>query len=157
IYDRCDRAERSVLLFDPLDAMAARWGPDTARAFFVRCCPHLLEVGAIAYWSAGHGAELATLRREIAEVTQCVFALSEDRLRIAKGDARGPGVEGSVFRMLVGGRRHVLEAAPASARLGTALRAVRTQRNLSQSELARLLRISPSGVSHGERGRRRLS
>src|SRR5689334_20703607 len=27
IYDRCDRAERSVLLFDPLDAMAARWGP----------------------------------------------------------------------------------------------------------------------------------
>jgi len=157
IYDRCDRAERSVLLFDPLDAMAARWGPDTARAFFVRCCPHLLEVGAIAYWSVGHGAALATLRREIAEVTQCVFALSEDRLRIAKADARGPGVEGSVFRMRVEDGRPVLEAAPAAARLGTALRAVRTQRNLSQSELARLLGISPSAVSQAERGRRGLS
>jgi hypothetical protein len=36
IYERCDRADRSLLLFDPLDAMAERWGTDTARAFFVR-------------------------------------------------------------------------------------------------------------------------
>src|SRR3954469_23635244 len=157
VYERCDRAERSLLLFDPLDEMADRWGTDTARAFFVRCCPHLLEVGAIAYWSVGHGAPLAKLRREIAEVTQCVFALSEDRLRIAKAEARGPGVEGSVFRMRVEDGRPVLEAAPAAARLGTALRAVRTQRNLSQSDLARLLGISPSAVSQAERGRRGLS
>jgi transcriptional regulator with XRE-family HTH domain len=51
----------------------------------------------------------------------------------------------------------VLEAAPAAARLGTALRAVRTQRHLSQSDLARLLGISPSAVSQAERGRRGLS
>jgi transcriptional regulator with XRE-family HTH domain len=157
IYERCDRAERGVLLFDPLDAMVERWGADTARAFFVRCCPHLLEVGAIAYWSVGHGAALAPLRREVAEVTQCVFALSDGRLRIAKAEARGPGVEGSVFRTGVEGGRPVLEAAPAAARLGTALRAVRTQRHLSQSDLARLLGISPSAVSQAERGRRGLS
>jgi transcriptional regulator with XRE-family HTH domain len=157
IYERCDRAERSLLLFDPLDAMAGRWGTDTARAFFVRCCPHLLEVGAIAYWSVGHGAALAPLRREIAEVTQCVFALGEGRMRIAKAEARGPGVEGSVFRMGEQDGRPVLEAAPAAARLGTALRAVRTQRHLSQSDLARLLGISPSAVSQAERGRRGLS
>ena len=53
--------------------------------------------------------------------------------------------------------RPALEAAPAAARLGTALRAVRMQRNLSQSELARLLGISPSAVSQAERGRRGLS
>src|SRR3954466_3981263 len=116
IYERCDRAERGLLLFDPLDAMARRWGTDTARAFFVRCCPHLLEVGAIAYWTVGLGPELAPLRREISEVTQCVLALGEDRLRIAKADARAPGVEGSVFRCRVAGGRPVLEAAPAAAR-----------------------------------------
>src|SRR3954454_14686420 len=137
--------------------MAARWGTDTARAFFVRCCPHLLEVGAIAYWSVGHGAALAPLRREIAEITQCVFTLSEGRLRIAKAEARGPGVEGSVFRMGVKDGRPELEAAPVAARLGTALRAVRTQRHMSQSDLARLLGISPSAVSQVERGRRGLS
>jgi transcriptional regulator with XRE-family HTH domain len=157
IYDRCDRVARSLLLFDPLDAMAARWGTDTARAFFVRCCPHLLEVGAIAYWSVGHGAAVATLRREISEVTQCVFSLSDGRLRIAKAEARGPGVEGSVFRSSVRNGRPELEAAPAAARLGTALRAVRMQRHLSQSDLARLLGISPSAVSQAERGRRGLS
>ena len=157
IYDRCDRAERSLLLFDPLDAMASRWGTDTARAFFVRCCPHLLEVGAIAYWSVGHGPALAPLRREIHEVTQGVLTLGEGRVRIAKADARRPGVEGSVFRSRVQDGRPVLEAAPAAARLGTALRAVRTQRNLSQSELARMLGISPSAVSQAERGRRGLS
>ena len=157
IYDRCDRVARSLLLFDPLDAMAARWGTDTARGFFVRCCPHLLEVGAIAYWTVGHGAPLARLRRDISEVTQCVFTLTDGRLRIAKAEARGPGVEGSVFRIRVDNGRPVLEAAPAAARVGTALRAVRMQRNLSQSDLARLLGISPSAVSQAERGRRGLS
>ena len=84
-------------------------------------------------------------------------ALSDGRLRIAKAEARGPGVEGSVFRDGVEDGRPALEAAPAAARLGTALRAVRMQRNLSQSELARLLGISPSAVSQAERGRRGLS
>jgi transcriptional regulator with XRE-family HTH domain len=157
IFERCDRAERSLLLFDPLDAMAARWGTDTARTFFVRCCPHLLEVGAIAYWTVGLGPALAPLRREIAEVTQCVLALGEGRLRIAKAEARGPGVEGNVLRCRVADGRPEVEAAPAAARLGTALRAVRTQRHLSQSDLARLLGISPSAVSQAERGRRGLS
>src|SRR3954466_8151804 len=157
VYERCDRADRGLLLFDPLHEMAARWCTDTARAFFVRCCPHLLEVGAIAYWSVGHGAALAPLRREISEVTQCVFALGEGRMRIAKAEARGPGVEGSVFRSSIEDGRPALQAAPAAARLGTALRAVRTQRHLSQSDLARLLGISPSAVSQAERGRRGLS
>src|SRR5919199_2130056 len=157
INERCDAAPRSLLLFDPLDAMAARWGTDTARAFFVRCCPHLLEVGAIAYWAVGHGAALAPLRREIAEVTQCVFSVSDGRLRIAKAEARGPGVEGSVFRTRIEDGRPALEAAPAAARVGTALRAVRMQRHLSQSDLARLLGISPIAVSQAERGRRGLS
>ena len=157
IFERCDRAPRSVLLLDPLDAMAARWGTDTARTFFVRCCPHLLEIGAIAYWTVGLGAGLAPLRREISQVTQCVLALGEGRLRIAKAEARGPGVEGSVFRCRVADGRPEIAAAPAAARLGTALRAVRTQRHLSQSDLARLLGISPSAVSQAERGRRGLS
>jgi transcriptional regulator with XRE-family HTH domain len=157
VYERCDRAPRTVLLFDPLDMMAARWGTETARAFFVRCCPHLLEAGAIAYWTLGRGSALTALRRDVAEVTQCVFTLADGRLRIAKAEARGPGVEGSVFRCTIEDGRPAVAAAPVAARLGTALRAVRMQRNLSQSELARLLGISPSAISQAERGRRGLS
>ena len=47
----CRPDRRNLLVFDSLDAMADRWGVDGARRFFVRCCPMLLEVGAIAYWS----------------------------------------------------------------------------------------------------------
>src|SRR3954469_19030391 len=127
IYERCDAAPRTLLLFDPLDAMAERWGTDTARTFFVRCCPHLLEVGAIAYWAVGHGAALAQLRRDVAEVTQCVFTVSDGRLRIAKAEARGPGVEGSVFRTRIEEGRPQLEAAPAAAGGRTAPGALRLQ------------------------------
>jgi hypothetical protein len=160
IFERCDRAPRTVLLLDPLDAMAARWGTDTARTFFVRCCPHLLEIGAIAYWMVGLDAALAPLRREISEVTQCVLALAEGRLRIAKAEARGPGVEGSVFRCRVADGRPEIEAAPAAARLGprcapcapSATSASPTSRGCSASRPARCRR--PSAAGAGCRSRR---
>ncbi|MDQ3874332.1 MAG: helix-turn-helix domain-containing protein, partial [Actinomycetota bacterium] len=44
-----------------------------------------------------------------------------------------------------------------AARIGTALRATRTQRQLSQSDLARLAGVSPSAISQAERGQRGLS
>jgi transcriptional regulator with XRE-family HTH domain len=90
-------------------------------------------------------------------VTQCVVALQDGRLRVAKAEGRPPGIEGSVFRYRVQEERPVLAAAPAAARLGTALRAVRTARGLSQSDLARLAGVSPSAISQAERGQRGLS
>ncbi|MEA2179829.1 MAG: hypothetical protein QOG77_3126 [Solirubrobacteraceae bacterium] len=157
VLERCERSPRSLLLVDPLEILAERWDAEAARAFFARCCPHLLGAGAIAYWTLGRTGAAGALRRGVAEVTQCVLTLGDGRLRIAKADARGPGVEGSVFRCRIEDGHPRLEAAPAAARLGTALRAVRMQRHLSQSDLARLLGISPSAVSQAERGRRGLS
>ena len=55
------------------------------------------------------------------------------------------------------GGRPELERAPAAARLGTALRAVRLQRGLSQADLARLAGVSASAISQAERGQRGLS
>jgi transcriptional regulator with XRE-family HTH domain len=90
-------------------------------------------------------------------VTQCVLSLADGRLRIAKAEARRAGVEGTVLRWRLADGHPQVEAATAAARLGTALRAVRTQRHLSQSDLAELLGISPDAVSQAERGRRGLS
>lgn len=154
---RCDPVPRSLLLFDALDGALARWGGDLTRAFFVRCCPHLLEIGAVAYWTLGHATAGTRLLRAVEEVTQCVLALDGGRLRIAKAEGRGPGVEGTIFRYGVRDGGVTLTPAPAATRVGTALRALRVDRGLSQSELARLLGISPSAVSQAERGRRGLS
>jgi transcriptional regulator with XRE-family HTH domain len=90
-------------------------------------------------------------------VAQCVVVLADGRLRIAKAEGRPPGVEGSVFRYALEGGRPVLEAAPAAAKLGAALRALRVSRRMSQSELAGLAGVSSSAVSQAERGRRGLS
>lgn len=153
----CSPLERDLLLFDSLEAMARQWGVDTAQRFFTRCCPMLLEIGAVAYWSLTPSEHAAASRREVEEITQCVISIGDSRLRIVKAEGRPFGVQGSVFRYRAGGRQPVLEAAPAAARLGAALRAIRLQRHLSQSDLARLAGVSPSAVSQAERGQRGLS
>src|SRR5689334_12503017 len=149
---------RTLLVFDPLDDMAARWGTDMARRFFTRCCPMLLEVGAIAYWSLSQGERFEPLRRDVEDVTQCVLVVRDGRLRIAKAEGRPVGVQGSVYhyRLAPDGKPELTQA-PAAARLGGALRAVRMQRQLSQAQLAQLAGVSASAISQAERGQRGLS
>ena len=157
IVDRCQRGERNLLLFDPMDSMIDRWGADVAGQFFAHCCPQLLELGAIAYWCVPSGELYPGLRQTVEEVTQCVLVIGDERLRIAKAEGRPPGVEGSVFRYRDADGVPALAPAPIAARIGAALRAARVQRQLSQSGLARLAGVSPSAISQAERGRRGLS
>lgn len=156
VHESCEGPGRTLLLFDSLGAMAERWGTETASRFFTRSCPLLLELGAIAYWSLG-GENAEGLSHEVEETTQCVVVVGSERLRIVKAEGRRPGVEGSVFRYHVENGRLALAPAPAAARLGAALSAVRIQRGLSKSELARMAGVSPSAISQAERGVRGLS
>jgi transcriptional regulator with XRE-family HTH domain len=153
----CVGSPRQLILFDSLEAMSSRWGRETAGRFFARCCPLLLGLGAIAYWSLTAARHTPALRRKIEGITQCVIDVGDGRLRIAKAEGRPPGVEGSVFRYAVESGMPVLEAAPAAARLGAALRGLRVSRHLSQADVARLAGVSPSAISQAERGRRGLS
>ena len=153
----CAQPGRRLLLLDSLDAMSDRWGSETAGRFFMRGCPMLLGLGAIAFWSLTPSQHPAALRRDIEDVTQCVVSLGDGRLRIIKAEGRRAGVEGSVFRYRVERGLPVLEPAPAAARLGAALRDLRQTRRLSQADVARLAGVSPSAISQAERGRRGLS
>jgi transcriptional regulator with XRE-family HTH domain len=133
IHQFCTRAPRPLLLFDSLAPMADRWGMRIASGFFGHCCPMLLDLGAIAYWSMPGASPYRTMHREIEQVTQCIIVV---------------GVKD--------GRLH-LQPAQAAARVGAALRAYRLRRDLSQSGLARLAGVSPSAISQVERGERGLS
>jgi len=157
VFERCRGAERALLLFDGLDTMAARWGGDVAARFFSTCCPQLLDLGAIAYWFMPIRDDHGGLRRTVEEVTQCVFVVDQGRLRVAKAEGRPPGVAGGVFRWSETGGLPVLSPAPMAARIGTALRAARVQRNLNQTDLARMAGVSSSAISQAERGQRGLS
>ena len=151
------RVPRSLVIFDSLDALSARWGDEMAQRFFTRACPMLLDLWAVAYWSLTPSHHSPVLRQAIDATTQCVLVLGGGRLRIAKAEGRPPGVQGSVFRVQPNGSHAELEGAPTAARLGAALRAIRIQRHLSQGELAELAGVSASAISQAERGRRGLA
>src|SRR5216684_129006 len=153
----CVRARRPLLLFDSLEALSDRWGMRIASDFFGHCCPMLLDLGAIAYWSVPGASQYRTLHREIEQITQCVIVVGEGRLRISKAEGRPPGAQGQVFRYSVRDGMLQLQPAQAVARVGMALRAYRLRRELSQSDLARLAGVSPSAISQVERGERGLS
>jgi transcriptional regulator with XRE-family HTH domain len=153
----CAARPRSFVLFDPLETMAERWGDQTARRFFQRACPMLLELGAIAYWSLAGGWRTRQLRRTVDEITQCILVLGRGRMRIAKAEGRAVGVQGSVYDYAVQDGAPALSAAPAATRVGSALRTLREERGITQTELARTAGISPSAISQAERGKRGLS
>ena len=83
-----------------------------------------------------------------------MLALEDHRLRVVKADGRAPGIEGTVYAYLGGTS---LRIAPATSRLAAALKSVREARGLSQTELARVAGVSPSAISHAERGQSGLS
>ena len=153
----CARAPRPLLLFDSLAPLADRWGMRIASGFFGHCCPMLLDLGAIAYWSVPGASQYRTMHREIEQITQCIIVVGEGRLRISKAEGRPPGAQGQLFRYSVQDGTLQLQPAQAAARVGAALRAYRLRRELSQSDLARLAGVSPSAISQVERGERGLS
>ena len=153
---RCSPFDRDLILFDSIEAMVGEWGAPAVADLFVSACPLMLEIGAIAYWTASaklSEPDLSELRR----VAQCAIAVGVDRVRVVKADGRGGGVEGRVFRINGNDGAFTLTPAPAVSRVGEALRAVREELELSQTDLARLAGVTPSAVSQAERGSRGLS
>ena len=153
----CVPARNPLLLFDSLEELSNRWGMQTASDFFGRCCPMLLDLGAIAYWSVPGASHYRALHRDIEQITQCVIVVGEGRLRISKAEGRPPGTQGQLFRYSVQDGTPQLQPAVAAARVGASLRSYRMRRELSQSALARLAEVSPSAISQVERGERGLS
>ncbi len=145
------------VVIDALEAFARRWGTDRAVGFFSRVCPRLFDLGALAYWRASKEELGRSFVERITKVTQCVLELGEDHLRVVKAEGRPASVQGRLLRLRLDDGRIVLEDERALGRLGRGLEQLRRQRNLSQTDLARLGRVSPSAISQAEGGRRGLS
>lgn len=93
----CHPPGRRLLLFESLDSMVRAWGANKTRAFFSRCCPFLLEVGAVAYWCMSARRTPATVRATVESVTQCVLRVDERSVRVVKAEGRDEGARGSVL------------------------------------------------------------
>lgn len=145
------------VVIDGLAQFARRWGPAKAVAFFSRVCPRLFELGAIAYWRAPRTELGRSFIEQVTNVTQCVLEIGESHLRVVKAEGRPASVQGRLLRLdLIDGVVH-LEDERALGRLGRGLERVRRERNLHQSDVARLAGVTPSAISQAEAGRRGLS
>jgi transcriptional regulator with XRE-family HTH domain len=156
IHRLCHPRARRLLLFDSLDRMVRAWGVNGARRFFARCCPLLLEVGAIAYWSMTHEIPIP-VRETVEAVTQCILRVDERSVRVAKAEGRDERVRGSVLHWHEHDGRLVLTPAEVAGRIAASLRALRRARALSQHDLAKLAGVTASAISQAERADRSLS
>ena len=145
------------VVVDGLGAFARRWGSDRAVAFFSRVCPRLFDVGALAYWRAPRKELNRSSLDRIAQVTQCVLEIADGHLRVIKAEGRPPGTQGSLQRLEVVEGTIRLQDELSLGRLGRGLERLRRERNLTQSDLARFVRVTPSAISQAEAGKRGLS
>ena len=148
--------ESTRVVIDGMESFAQRWGVEQATGFFKRVCPRLFDLGAIAYWRIPRRFRPSAID-EIRKVTQCVFELSDKYLRIIKAEGRPAAVQGRLFRVSIEGSTIHLRAERAQGRVAEGIQRLRTERNLSQADLARLADVSPSAISQAEAGQRGLS
>jgi transcriptional regulator with XRE-family HTH domain len=145
------------VVMEGFDALVRRWGAERAVGYFVRVCPRLFDVGATAYWTATRRAVGATFVDAARKVTQCLFEVRADQLRIVKAEGQPSHLQGALVSLRRGSDGIRLGREQALGRLGEGLRRLRQDRNLSQTDLARLADVSPSAISQTESGRRGLS
>ena len=157
IRRRCDGGRRNLLLFEPLDVMAETWGAELTRGFFARCCPLLVEAGAVAYWAMDVRRTPATIRHAVEATTQCVLRLDKHSVRVAKAEGRDQSVRGSLLHWHSDDDGPVVSEAEVSGRVAASLRALRRTRNVSQRQLADLAGVTASAISQAERAERGLS
>jgi transcriptional regulator with XRE-family HTH domain len=146
-----------LLLFDSMDALVRAWGTNRTRDFFARCCPMLLELGAIAYWSMSATQTPDIVQDTVQAVTQCVLRVDERSVRVAKAEGRDDTVRGTVLHWHHEAGRPVLAPAELAGRGAASLRALRRARKLSQHDLGDLAGVTASAISQVERAERGLS
>ena len=153
----CRGASRRLILFESLDNMVRSWGPNGTREFFTRCCPLLLEVGAIAYWCMSARDTPAALRDAVVATTQIVLRVDERSVQVVKAEGRGDAVIGTVLHWRHEDGHPVLAAPEMVNRVAASLRAIRRARGLSQHDLGGMAGVTASAISQVERAERGLS
>ncbi len=146
------------LVFESITGMQEAWGgEDSILNFYAHSCPRLYELNTIAYWIMEKEAHSSLLRAHISRIAQVVIELGVRRgatsLAILKADRRDVENLQQSRPYWAKGLAVAIDA-PKGARsaidLGSRLKALRTKRGMSQSELARLVGVTPGAVSQVE-------
>lgn len=145
-------------IFDSLTGMQELWGEEEQiLKFYSHSCPRLYELNTIAYWIVEKGAHSQRLKAHLNRITQVAIDLSLKRgktsLTVLKADKRDLKILNEPVDYWYKDEDIVFESQRnGSGRidLGLRLKELRTKQGLSQTELAKLVGVTPSTISQVE-------
>ncbi|MCK8602595.1 helix-turn-helix domain-containing protein [Desulfoferrobacter suflitae] len=145
-------------VFESVTGMQELWGGEEAIInFYSHSCPRLYELNTIAYWIMEKKAHSPRLRAQISQIAQVVIDLSIKRgstsLTVFKAENRDLENLHKPHNYWTKDQRiHFDEEkrTPGGIDLGLRIKELRSKRGLSQTELARLVGVTPSSISQVE-------
>ncbi|MBS3809386.1 MAG: cupin domain-containing protein [Desulfobacterales bacterium] len=145
-------------VFESLTGMQDLWqGEDRITSFYTHTCPRLFELNTVGYWIAEKNAHSRRLKAAINQIAQVAVELSLRRgktsLSILKAENREIDTLNTPYYYWAQGLNISFvpkKQATGRVEIGTRIRTLRTRRGLSQTELARLVGVTPSNISQIE-------
>ncbi|MEE8432040.1 MAG: helix-turn-helix domain-containing protein [Candidatus Desulfatibia sp.] len=145
-------------VFESLTGMQELWGGEQQLInFYFHACPRLYELNTIAYWIIEKGAHSTRLKAQINQIAQVAIDLSVKRgktsLTILKAEKRDLDTLNKPYNYWSKDLKITFDAENRKTGqfdLGMRLKDFRTKRGLSQTELAKLVGVTPSTISQVE-------
>lgn len=145
-------------VFESLTGMQELWkGEDHLSRFYTHTCPRLYELNTVGYWIAEKNAHSRRLKASINQIAQVAVELSLKRgkssLSILKAENREIDNLDTPYYYWTNGLNVSFipkKQATGGVEIGGRIRELRTRRGLSQTELARLVGVTPSNISQVE-------
>lgn len=145
-------------IFDSLTGMQELWGgEEKIQKFYSHSCPRLYELNTIAYWIVEKEAHSHRLKAHLNKITQVAIDLSLKRgktsLTVIKADKRDMNILNKTANYRSKGLEITFEGEQGHAadiNIGVRLKELRSKKGLSQTELAKLVGVTPSTISQVE-------
>lgn len=146
------------LVFESITGMQELWGgEEQVRNFYSHSCPRLYELNTVAYWVMEKNAHSVRFRAHVNQIAQVAIELSIRRgtssLTILKAEKRS--LE-NLHQPVVYWTKNLNITFEDDRRtlgrpgLGLRIKEIRTSKGISQSELAKLIGVTPSTISQVE-------
>jgi transcriptional regulator with XRE-family HTH domain/KaiC/GvpD/RAD55 family RecA-like ATPase len=145
-------------VFESLTGMQELWGgEENLIKFYTHSCPRLYELNTVAYWIMEKGAHSSRLKAQINQIAQVAIDLSVKRgktyLTILKAENRDQEAMNKPYSYWVrdlnvffDSERHT----SGKIDLGMRLKELRVKRGISQTEVSKLIGVTPSTISQIE-------
>jgi transcriptional regulator with XRE-family HTH domain/KaiC/GvpD/RAD55 family RecA-like ATPase len=145
-------------VFESITGMQELWGGEEAiLTFYSHSCPRLYELNTIAYWIMEKEAHTPRLRARINQIAQVAIDLSVKRgktsLTVLKAEKRDSNTLNRPYGYWTKDLNIFFDSekrSTGSIDMGMRLKELRVKRGLSQTELARLIGVTPSTISQVE-------